>query len=196
MALLRRGIEKGEGGRVCLHGLDRWAAVAIVLEQRQGEIEVLLIQRVEREGDHWSGQMAFPGGRAEPEDADLLATARRETQEEVGLDPAESCRLIGRLDDLQATAGGRLVSLGITPFVFELIVPKPRLSLGPEAAEALWAPLGRMASGSIDTVMHYWIDGMMLEVPAYDLDGRVVWGITYSILQDLFERFRTEEGRG
>ncbi len=191
MPQLRRGIKRGETERTRLQGLDRWAAVAIVLEPREGEIDVLLIRRAEREGDRWSGQMAFPGGQAEPEDADLQATVRRETREEVGLDPAESCRLIGRLDDVQATARGRLTSLGITPFVFELSVPRPHLHLGAEAAEALWAPLGKMASGAIDTIKHYWVEGTLFELPAYDVEGRVVWGITHRILQDLFGRAAT-----
>jgi 8-oxo-dGTP pyrophosphatase MutT (NUDIX family) len=188
MTLVRRGIAEGEARRIELDGLDRWAAVAVVLRQRKGEIEVLLIRRAEREGDRWSGQMAFPGGQAEPQDGDLLATAHRETREEVGLDLALSCELIGRLDDVQATARGRLTSLGITPFVFELGEQTPVLSTGPEATEALWAPLNRMHSGAIDTVKRYWVEGMQFRLPAYDVEGRVVWGITYRILQDLFAR--------
>lgn len=187
MGLIRRGIAEGEVRRIELGGLDRWAAVAVVLGQGGGEIEVLLIRRAEREGDRWSGQMAFPGGQAEPEDAGLLATVRRETREEVGLDLERSCELIGRLDDIQATAHGRLTSMGITPFVFEL-KEQPRLCPGPEAAETFWAPLGRMSSGAMDTVKQYWVEGMLMKLPAYDVEGRVVWGITFRILQDLFSK--------
>jgi 8-oxo-dGTP pyrophosphatase MutT (NUDIX family) len=193
MILIRRAIAGTEARRISLDRLDRWAAVAAVLRQLGGETEVLLIRRAELEGDPWSGQMAFPGGQAEPGDESLLETARRETREEVGLDLEWSCDLIGRLDDIQATARGRLTSLGIAPFVFELR-GEPRLRLGPEAAEAIWAPLGAMSSGAIDTVKQYWVDGILLELPAYDVDGHVVWGITFRILQDLFARLGPSRG--
>ena len=69
--------------------LPRRAAVAIVLHldpEEQGT-EVLLMKRVERQGDPWSGQISLPGGRFEPEDPDLLATAIRETEEELLITP-------------------------------------------------------------------------------------------------------------
>src|SRR6478752_6570976 len=70
-----------------------WAAVAAVLVPSPDA--VLLIRRAERAGDPWSGHMALPGGRREPEDADLVETARRETFEEVGLQLARSDLLGG-----------------------------------------------------------------------------------------------------
>ena len=56
------------------------AAVAIVVRPRVDEDEILLIRRSQRADDPWSGHMAFPGGRSEPSDADLCATAIRETR--------------------------------------------------------------------------------------------------------------------
>src|SRR6185503_17634978 len=65
----------------------RLAVVALVLREGLEGPELLVIKRSEAEHDHWSGHMALPGGRVEPEDESLLATAARETFEEVGLDP-------------------------------------------------------------------------------------------------------------
>src|SRR5262249_36046360 len=94
----------------------RRAAVALIL--RGAEPEVLLMRRSEREGDRWSGQIGLPGGHADALDEDLLATARREAREEVGLDLAQSARLLGSLAPVQAKARGYLLPMWITPFVF------------------------------------------------------------------------------
>ena len=62
------------------------AAVSLILRDAQGSAQTLIIKRAERPGDHWSGHLALPGGRAQIEDGDLIATAARETYEEVGID--------------------------------------------------------------------------------------------------------------
>ncbi|MCA9639821.1 MAG: NUDIX domain-containing protein, partial [Myxococcales bacterium] len=85
-AALRSSAATGDGGR--------FAAVAAVLRPTDADTEVLLIRRAEHEGDPWSGHMAFPGGRHDPTDPDLLTTARRETLEEVGLDLSRRARLL------------------------------------------------------------------------------------------------------
>ena len=76
--------------------------MAAILRPGDPEPEVLLIRRAEKVGDPWSGHMAFPGGRADPRDPDLRATAVRETREEVGLDLENDAELIGILDDIPA----------------------------------------------------------------------------------------------
>src|SRR5262245_25582259 len=62
------------------------AAVSLILSDARGSAQALIIKRAERAGDHWSGHLALPGGRAQIEDADLITTAARETYEEVGID--------------------------------------------------------------------------------------------------------------
>lgn len=161
------------------------AAVACILRERQ-ELEVLLIRRTEMPGDPWSGHMAFPGGRQEPEDPDLLATAMRETREEVGVELDSEGELIGRLDDLQAMAGGLPVNLIIRPYVFALEEAAP-LVLNTEVAEALWAPLGPLADGAADTTRPYRFQGTTLQLPGYRVGPHVVWGLTYRMLRSLFD---------
>ena len=76
------------------------AAVAMILREVHGEAEILMIRRAKREGDPWSGHMAFPGGRMERADRHGFDVARRATEEEIGLQLLESDPCIGRLSEI------------------------------------------------------------------------------------------------
>jgi 8-oxo-dGTP pyrophosphatase MutT (NUDIX family) len=157
----------------------RRAAVALVL--RRAASEVLLMRRVERAEDRWSGQIGLPGGHADPADPDLVATALREAREEVGLDLARGAELVGRLHAVQAKARGHLLSMWITPFVFCArgeLAPVP----GPEAVEVFWFPLERARSGELEWTHRYRRGEEERVLPAWWYDERVVWGLTYEIL--------------
>ncbi len=163
------------------------AAVAAVLREGAQGAEVLLIQRAEREGDPWSGHMAFPGGRRDATDADLHATAVRETREEVGLDLATHGRLLGRLADLQAIARARPTGMTITPFVFAL-TGEATLTFDPEeVAAALWVPIAPLARGEGAGTVVYEREAGRLELPCWRIQGHVVWGLTHRMLLSLFE---------
>ncbi len=170
----------------------RQAAVATIIRPASdpNESEVLLIRRALHERDPWSGHMAFPGGRRDPGDPSLLATAVRETEEELNLRLLEAGQLLGQLTSIPAMAKGRPVGLSITPFVFELY-ETPELSPNHEVAEAIWAPLTPLISGASTTTTRYVYPGGALELPAFDVDGRVVWGLTYQMLEHLFALLRT-----
>jgi len=165
------------------------AAVATVLRDGGRGPEVLLIRRAEHPGDPWSGHMAFPGGREDPSDQDLLQTAVRETREEVSLDLGHAARLVGRLDELPAVARGRRMGLTIAPFVFEL-TRDATLTPNEEVAELVWTPLEPMFRGHLQTTYAYELGGQRLELPAHDVDGRIVWGLTYRMLESLFALLR------
>lgn len=161
------------------------AAVAAVLRPRGDDVEVLFIRRAVVEGDPWSGHMAFPGGRRDPEDRSLLATARRETLEEVGLDLASLGRPLGRLDDVPTHRRGMVVS----PFVFA-IEGNPRLTPNREVDATLWTRIGPLLRGERDTSYAFPYAGQVHRMPGYDVDGNVVWGLTYRMLQLLFDEVR------
>src|SRR2546427_12004236 len=108
-------------------------AVAVILRGRSA-VEVLVIERSEREGDPWSGQLAFPGGRRSRGDRTLLDTVRRETKEEVGLSLSRNARLLGWLP---ARAPGNHVERVVGPIVLAFTPPAP-LAPGPERARPFW----------------------------------------------------------
>lgn len=158
------------------------AAVAVVFAPDPDS--VLLIRRAQREGDRWSGQMAFPGGRWSPGDPDLLTTARRETFEEVGVDLA-GARLIGQLDD-SAPRSANLPPVIVRPFVFHL-ASRVRLSGNHEVADASWIPLERLASDAVYRPYAFEVAGARLLFPGYHLDIGVVWGMTERILTPVLQ---------
>lgn len=165
---------------------DKWAAVAMLLRDVGSGPEVFFIRRAEQPRDPWSGHMAFPGGRREPEDGSLLQTAIRETREEVGFDLGVDAERIGQLDDLQAIARGRPQETVIRPFVFDVHGSAAVRADNREVAEALWAPLMPLYRGEVDTVRPYDWHGTRVDFPAYDVEGRVVWGLTYQMLRSFF----------
>jgi 8-oxo-dGTP pyrophosphatase MutT (NUDIX family) len=162
----------------------RWAAVAAVLRKGPLDTELLLIRRAERDGDPWSGHMALPGGHRQPEDADLLATALRETREEVGIDLGRH-ELLGSLDEHPASAQGRFTGIVIAPFVFALR-GDAELSPNHEVADMFWAPLGRMARGESDVVKEMQREGRLVRFPGFGVGEHVVWGLTHRVLQNFF----------
>lgn len=165
---------------------EKWAAVAVLLRESASGPELFLIRRAEHPRDPWSGHMAFPGGRQDAGDATLLETAMRETREEVGLDLSNEAEHIGQLDDLQAIARGKPQETVIRPFVFEVHRELPVQVDDREVAEALWTPLLPLYRGEVDTVRPYQWHGTNIDFPAYDVGGRVVWGLTYQMLRSFF----------
>jgi len=165
---------------------DRRAAVAAVVRVRERGPEVLLIERAEREGDRWSGQVALPGGREDEGDVDLRATAMREAREEVGL-ALDGARLLGRLPWLRAIARGKILPMTISPFVFGLEPggDDPPLVLSDEARAAFWLPLAPAADGLLDDHYEWKLGPLPMKFPAWRWEGRVVWGLTYQMLRSL-----------
>lgn len=154
------------------------AAVAlIVVVPPGGAAELLFIKRAVREGDPWSGQMALPGGRRDPGDADLLATARRETLEETAVSlPAQG--LLGDLDDLRPVTP-HLPPIVVRPFVFGL-TRRPPVKASEEVALHLWVPRNDLAGHRIEAPIR--LRGEDRMVPGYRIGPHLIWGMTERIL--------------
>lgn len=153
------------------------AAVAVILhEPTPGDVRLLIIERARHPGDPWSGDLAFPGGRVDPDDSDERAAAQRETMEEVGLD-LSTARLLGRLDDLSA----RVLPLSVSAFVYSLDSATD-LTPSDEVFAAFWVPVAHIVDENRHC-HHLRQDGDNPgRYPAIDLFGPgkpLLWGVTY-----------------
>ena len=165
--------------------LLRQAAVAVILRQQAAATEALFILRASRDNDPWSGQIAFPGGHYEVDDASLRHTAERETQEEVGLELSRDGEYIGQLDPVQTTLRRQTRGVVVTPFVYELKTPAA-LSANYEVAEMLWGSLNEMQAGTRHTRIAFTLDGRAHDYPGYALGDNIIWGLTYRLLEQIF----------
>jgi 8-oxo-dGTP pyrophosphatase MutT (NUDIX family) len=164
----------------------RRAAILLVMRARSdGEPELLMIKRSDFEGDPWSGHIACPGGRMEPEDLDLAVTAVRETWEETGVDIATDGRLLGHLDELSPRSP-HLPPLVIRPYV-ALVRSDVRIVPSREVADAFWVPLSALrtpAAWGTDTVH---IRGRDRTVSVFRHGAYTVWGLTERVLRQFLE---------
>jgi 8-oxo-dGTP pyrophosphatase MutT (NUDIX family) len=171
------------------------AAVAAVVRQARGGVEVLFIHRAEDPKDPWSGHMAFPGGRVEDRDADSLEAAMRETGDVVGLDLAMGGTLLGRLSVVAAVGRGRPLALVVEPYVFS-IEDRPALDPNQEVKEVVWVPLDFLLDrGNRSTVP--WRHGeVSVNLPCYRYQTHVIWGLTFGMVDELLTLLEGGEGGG
>ncbi len=175
---------------------DERAAVTLVLsegvpESREtGEAAALFVRRAMVEGDPWSGHMALPGGRASPLDADLMATARRETCEETGLELAAE-DFLGRLSDIHPRSS-HLPSIAVTPFV-AWHAGEPRVAVNPELAGYVWIPLRVLAAPEFRSTLRQ-EDEAAKRYPAIRHEGDFIWGLTMAIVEEFLSALGEESG--
>ena len=165
----------------------RNASVAMALAGEGDRLEACFILRTVRDGDPWSGQVALPGGRAEPGDADAAAVAERETFEEIGLRLTRN-QCLGALPVQPLYRIGPRGSL--SPFVYHLGpdftrggAAAWRATLNHEVSEAFWVPLGHLFDPRAATSIEWERPGRAETVhPGIDFEGRVIWGLTLRVL--------------
>lgn len=164
------------------------AAVAAVLTT---DLDLLLMRRAPHDRDPWSGHVSFPGGRAEPSDADLLHTAVRETREELGFSLGDH-QVIGALDEIGTISG--LPPLVVRPYVFA-VPERPALAPNHEVASVHWLSLHALLRNEGRTEFPLSYRGQQLQMPAVEFDGLRLWGLTLRMVDDLLHRL-DEGGRG
>jgi 8-oxo-dGTP pyrophosphatase MutT (NUDIX family) len=156
------------------------AAVLIPLLVKEGEWHILVTQRTQTV-QHHSGQISFPGGACEPDDAGLLATALRETWEEIGV-PPESVQVLGTFDDFPT-----ITDFVVTPFVG--IIPHPftyRLNAR-EVEAAIEVPLAFLCDPAHLRVEQREHEGRVFDVLFWDYGPYTIWGATAHILKGFLD---------
>lgn len=162
------------------------AAVLVPLVDRPDGMTVLLTRRTDHLHDH-AGQISFPGGRVDPEDADAIAAALREMEEETGL-ARSHIDLIGQLDVYVTRTG-----FEVTPIVG---LVRPGFSLNPdtfEVAEIFEVPLAFFLSpGSRRMESRIW-QGRTRHFYVYPYGDYYIWGATAGMLNNLAEVLGSNE---
>jgi 8-oxo-dGTP pyrophosphatase MutT (NUDIX family) len=142
---------------------------------------VILTERVVG-GRYHSGEVSFPGGRAEPGDADVIATALREAAEEVGLDAEQAgVEVLGTLDPVWIPVSG----FRLTPVV-AAARDRPRLRAAPrEVSRIVEAPLSLFLPGAEIRRVEAEVGERRLRYGAYPVEDLLVWGATARVLGQL-----------
>jgi 8-oxo-dGTP pyrophosphatase MutT (NUDIX family) len=157
------------------------AAVLVPIIYSGEHAELLLTRRTHDVETH-KGQISFPGGMVDEGDRDLLHTALRETEEELGIEGA-AIQSLGLLDDL-ATPSGFIITpvVGVLSAV-PLLRPNPR-----EVAEVFYVPLDFFAASANVRRQQREFLGHLHDVWYYDTEKHIVWGATASIIRSLLTR--------
>jgi len=168
------------------------ASVAAILRELPGaeSAELFFIRRAEHPQDPWSGHVAFPGGRRDPEDTSLLATAIRETQEEVGITLSPD-QVVARLPDVPAFSRSKKGTLVVTPFVFA-VREDPTVLHNVEVATSLWVPITTLLRGEGKSSFQLDYGGQTYDMPCIYLEpgAHKLWGMTYRMLETLLDAIR------
>ena len=156
------------------------AAVMLLLYRKDGEYCVLLNKR-SMTVEHHKGEMSFPGGARDPEDANFEATALRETHEEMGIAP-DDITILGRLDD-NVTRSNFLVKVfvGTIPYPYEF------LPSSIEIAEVVEIPIGVLRDPATLRWDSRIEDGERVAVRSYGYQQQLVYGATAKILDQFLD---------
>lgn len=156
------------------------AVLSLIFPDNKGFAQLILTERQDYQGVH-AKQISFPGGKKEPSDAHLFATALRETEEEVGVS-ASAVKLIRNLSELYIPPSRFLVHpfLGYTDSL-PVFRPDPT-----EVAQLIFLPLDSLLSGHLESVSRLNTSyAQEIDVPAFLFENKVIWGATAMILAEI-----------
>lgn len=159
----------------------RKSSVLILLYEKDDELRTIMIQRPKYDGVH-GGQIAFPGGKMEDSDADLNATALRETEEEVGI-PASQIEVIGQLTELYIYPSNFLVQP-----VVGWLDHEPVTKADPAEVEGILdLPVYSFMLASAHQEREVEVKSHRFIVPCYVVSDYIIWGATAMIMTEFIE---------
>lgn len=160
----------------------RCSAVALIFQETRGELKLCVGRRARYPGDPWSGDMALPGGKAEPQDQTFIDVACREAAEETGLELSAD-QLIGTLDILQTFATPHRPALHVRPLLFALSGTPPPFQPNDELEAAFWVPVCRLWQPEARTELA-WRERTFTGIRWQE---DIIWGLTLRILGQFAE---------
>jgi len=161
-------------------GEYRPASVLMPLYWKNGELYTLFTRRTSHLKDH-SGEISFPGGGRHDGDTDILETALRECEEEVGLD-REDVTVFGRLDDVVSSYGYHVV-----PWVGLIPSDYPFKTDPFEVESLIELPLRKLRDPAVFSEEDWHHKGRVLPVYFYRLEGHEIWGLTARVLTQFLQ---------
>ena len=182
-ALSGRGTPKAAGGALTP------AAVLVLLYPKDGEYCILLNKR-SQEVEHHKGEISFPGGARETQDVDLLETALRETEEEMGISRAD-VTVLGELDEVETRSRFR-----VKVFVGTIAAGYSFSPSSVEIAEVLEAPVEALRDTANRRVETRWDEGSSVTSYAYAYNEHLIFGATAKILRQFLDLLEDGEKRG
>jgi len=166
----------------------RESAVLIPIYEKDGRCYIVFTKRTDHLAHH-KGQISFPGGGRHQKDNDLQETALRESREEIGLKEGD-VEVLGVLDDaVTETSHYR-----ITPFVGLIPYPYRFVPDAYEVQDIFSFPIEDLMNKARFTIEDRVLGGKMVTVHIYEIDGKVIWGATASILSRFFEIIKPLSG--
>ncbi len=160
------------------------AGVLLLLYPKDGEYCVLLNKRTDQV-EHHKGEISFPGGSKDAEDATLLDTALRETHEEMGIRP-EDVEVLGQVDDTPTSTNFLITTtVGTIPYPYDFNPSEL------EVAEVLEVPLPALMDDETRRDEVRIVDGNLARVPSYVYQGHLIFGATARVLSRFLELLET-----
>jgi 8-oxo-dGTP pyrophosphatase MutT (NUDIX family) len=159
------------------------AAVLVPLYTHREELHVVFTKRTDRV-QHHRGEISFPGGAMDPDDADLIATALREAREEIGID-AGHIQVIGRLDDIVTIS-----RFHVSVYVGELdasFSPYPWQPHEVEVAQVLEVPLPHLLDEANLVEVPRQRDGELVIMEGFKFEEHIIWGATGRMLRNFLD---------
>lgn len=160
------------------------AAVTLILRSASAGPEILFIERARHDGDPWSGDLGFPGGKVEKSDGEDRRAAEREAFEEIGLDLGNS-HYLGRLSDV----AGAHFPVRVSCFVYGLSDPAT-FTLSDEVRNIFWVPLATLLDPERHSTAPVNFSGRTLVSPAIRIQepgNTPLWGLTYRLIMQFLQ---------